>query len=508
MSLSLLLLAIVSAGYLLSRLVKHLQDPNRSIPGPFLARFSTLWVFNRFYAGHWEHQIIDLHQKYGPIVRYGPDQYSISDTRAIKPIHGYGGGFDKSSFYYPWSPPGTTSLFKEQSNRYHGELRKRFAAMYSMTSVYAYESGVGENVELLCKKLDNMAGAEIDLAWWITCLAFDCIGVVTYGKRFGHLDAGEDVGNLSKSVYGAFGYGAYMGMFPTFHAPFIAMKRFIARFSKSAVSGKMYLDSFTGHTVATRRQERAADPMIAARSEGSPTSILDKFLDSNEKDPAYFTDAHMTMGLGANVTAGSDTTATTLTWALYHLVRNPEAMAKLRREIATVKAQTSSPGPISFRDAQAKMPYLDAIIVETLRLFPQTGFGLPREVPAGGAEVLGHTFPAGSVLSLNAWAMHYDPAHFDHPEQFRPERWLDADAQTRAKMNEAYFPFGLGARTCIGKNIASLVILKALPQLVEKFDYEVAGILKDGRDLPTRNIFLITATAFPAVVRPRSSSVV
>ena len=145
------------------------------------------------------------------------------------------------------------------------------------------------------------------------------------------------------------------------------------------------------------------------------------------------------MGLGANVTAGSDTTSTTTAWALFYLTKHPEYMQKLREEIASVNHDASS---ISFRQLQGQMPYLNAVLTETLRLFPQTGFGLPRTVPVGGAEICGYHFPAGSVVSLNAWAMHYDPDNFDEPERFKPERWLVEDQAAKERMNQCYFPFG------------------------------------------------------------------
>lgn len=503
MAISLYLLGAAFAGYLVWEIAAILRDPLRSIPGPLITRFTRLWCFQRFYRSHWDEDVVELHRKYGSIVRYAPGQYSISDPSAARVIHSHGGGFDKSDFYETWSPPGTTSLFKEQSNRYHGDLRKRFAAMYSMTSVYSYESGVAECVDLLCRKLEENSGKPIDLSWWMECLAFDSIGIVTYGKRFGFLDEGQDIGGLTGAVIGAFTYGSLMGFFPQLHVPFIAASRFLTKMSrKYKGTGKQYLDSFTGQTIAHRRQDRATDMKDAKSTtytEG-PTSILDKFLDANDSNPAYFTDAHITMGLGANVTAGSDTTSTTTAWALYYLIKNPECMAKLRDEINMAKKENT--GPISMRKAQT-MTYLNAVIDETLRLFPQTGFGLPRVVPPEGAEICGHFFPGGSVVSINAWAIHYDEENFFDAESFVPERWLTSDPAAKERMNQAYLPFGLGSRTCIGRNIASLVMLKTLPQLVDKFDFELAGDLKDGRKLPTQNIFLIRATEFPAVVRVR-----
>lgn len=504
MALSFYLLLAAVVTFASRKLVLVLQDPLRSIPGPFIARFTKLWVFRRFYAGQWHEEVLQLHREHGKVVRYGPGQYSINDVDAIRKIHSHGGGFDKASSYETWSPPGTTSLFKERSNRYHGELRKRFASMYSMTSVFAYETGVSECVDLLCKQLQSMQGQRIDLNWWLECFTFDSIGVVSYGKRFGFLDSGEDVGNLAKAVIGAFTYGSWMGFFPDFHALGIATMRFVAKLKKSRGSGKMYLDNFTSQTTAQRRAYRVANPdSIASRQAADgPRSILDKFLDVNEKDPAYFADAHITMGLGANVTAGSDTTSSTSAWALFYLAKHPDCMQKLRQEITSISHDAAS---ISFRQLQGQMPYLNAVLTETLRLFPQTGFGLPRTVPVGGVEICGYHFPEGSVVSLNAWAMHYDPDNFEDPEQFKPERWLVEDQETKERMNQCYFPFGLGSRTCIGKNIAMLVMLKALPRLVQEFEYQLAGDLTDGRNLPVQDIFLLRATDFPVIVKAREA---
>jgi cytochrome P450 len=104
--------------------------------------------------------------------------------------------------------------------------------------------------------------------------------------------------------------------------------------------------------------------------------------------------------------------------------------------------------------------------------------------------------------------MHHDSANFESPYSFRPEKWLEANRATKERMQQAYFPFGAGSRTCIGKNIAMLVLLKALPRLSDRFVFEAAGELKHGRDMPTTNVFLIKASAFPAVVKSRTDKAV
>lgn len=85
--------------YLLVRFYTFLTSPLRSVPGPFWTRLTKLWYFNRVRNAHFERENIRLHQKYGPIVRIGPDHYSISDPAAVKTVYGTGSKFVKSAWY-------------------------------------------------------------------------------------------------------------------------------------------------------------------------------------------------------------------------------------------------------------------------------------------------------------------------------------------------------------------------------------------------------------------------
>lgn len=100
------------------------------------------------------------------------------------------------------------------------------------------------------------------------------------------------------------------------------------------------------------------------------------------------------LACGSNIEAGSDTTAVTLSSALYLLYSNPDKLAKLRKEIDIKAAEGSISDPLTFQEAQ-NMTYLQAVMKETLRLHPAVGTILPRIVPRGGIELSGHYFPAG-----------------------------------------------------------------------------------------------------------------
>lgn len=104
---------------ILLRITKSLTSPLKSIPGPFWARLSNLWYFNRLRHGHFEHENIQLHNQYGPIVRLGPNHYSISDAASIKTIYGTGSKFAKSAWYDGWKHPAQWTVFADRDIKRH-----------------------------------------------------------------------------------------------------------------------------------------------------------------------------------------------------------------------------------------------------------------------------------------------------------------------------------------------------------------------------------------------------
>ena len=127
--------------------------------------------------------------------------------------------------------------------------------------------------------------------------------------------------------------------------------------------------------------------------------MVTKFLDYHAEDPGKFTDFNILMGCLANVVAGSDTTAISLSSIFYNLIKTPSALAALRDEIDTMAKNGEISDPVAFKEAQ-KMPYLQAVIKESLRMHPATGLPLARVVPEGGDTIAGQFFPEGVSILL------------------------------------------------------------------------------------------------------------
>ncbi|OJD11530.1 hypothetical protein AJ78_07715 [Emergomyces pasteurianus Ep9510] len=124
-------------------------------------------------------------------------------------------------------------------------------------------------------------------------------------------------------------------------------------------------------------------------------------------------------------------------------------------------------------DAQS-LPYLSAVVRESLRLAMANPTRLPRIVPSGGLHIPGlPTIPAGTSVGLGAYVLHHDPDVFPQPYEFMPERWLDC----MPEMLRNSMPFGMGSRQCIARNLASAVVWWTAEALVR------ADVLKGARSV-------------------------
>jgi cytochrome P450 len=120
-------------------------------------------------------------------------------------------------------------------------------------------------------------------------------------------------------------------------------------------------------------------------------------------------------------------------------------------------------------DRMKTLPYLKACIDESLRLWPPTGAGLPRETPAGEATILSEHIPGGVIMSVPIFETHRDPTVWHHCEEFISERWLAEDAPVL--MSRYFIPFSYGGRACIGRNISYLEQTMFLGTILHRYEF-------------------------------------
>lgn len=200
-----------------------------------------------------------------------------------------------------------------------------------------------------------------------------------------------------------------------------------------------------------------------------PVTFVQRLLEQQRKDPASITDRELNTHAFGNITAGADTTTIAMRTIMFNVAKNPAIYRALTREIRET-AKLSH--PVSYAAASA-LPYLDAVIKEALRIHPPNGVMYCRTVPAEGATICGKFLPGGTEVGISPWVVHYDEELFPQPEQFRPERWLDADAELVAARKRSIFAFSAGSHTCLGKNISLMEITKLIAELLVRYDVEL-----------------------------------
>ncbi|KAI8542231.1 hypothetical protein RHMOL_Rhmol08G0122300 [Rhododendron molle] len=172
------------------------------------------------------------------------------------------------------------------------------------------------------------------------------------------------------------------------------------------------------------------------------------------------------------VVAGTDTTSSSVEWAMAELLHNPETLEKAKAEIE----QTIGKGkPIEETDIP-QLPYLQAIVKESMRLHTPAPLLLPRTVETD-VEVCGYTVPQGAQVLVNAWAIGRDPSVWENPTSFMPERFLDLDVDVRGRDFEL-IPFGAGRRICPVLSLAIRVVPLMLGSLINSFDWKLEGGMK------------------------------
>ncbi|XP_043700403.1 probable (S)-N-methylcoclaurine 3'-hydroxylase isozyme 2 [Telopea speciosissima] len=179
-----------------------------------------------------------------------------------------------------------------------------------------------------------------------------------------------------------------------------------------------------------------------------------------------FTDGQINNMLHELFTAGTDTSATTIEWAMAELMKNQAAMNKvhdeLKREMGDNFVKESD---------LPHLHYLHACVKETLRLHPPAPFLLPHRA-IDTCTVMTYTIPKDSLIFVNAWAIGRDPAAWDDPLAFKPERFLESDVEFKGNHFQ-FIPFGAGRRICPGLPMASRQIHFILASLIHSFDWSL-----------------------------------
>ncbi|XP_046394716.1 methyl farnesoate epoxidase-like [Ischnura elegans] len=239
--------------------------------------------------------------------------------------------------------------------------------------------------------------------------------------------------------------------------------------------------------------KKAIDEHKISIDYNSPRDFIDIYLAEmarRKEDPdSTFTDPQLT-GIGFDLFgAGYDTTFNTIVFSLLYMILNPEVQKKVQEELDSVVGRDRLP---SFQDRDShRIPYTEATVMEILRCSTVVPMSVPHAplYCSKDIEFRGHIIPKNSQIFLNLYDLHHDPAVWGDPENFRPERFLNQDG--KVIRNEAFIPFGIGKRSCLGESLARNNVFLFFACLMQRYSMQKPDGEAPPSDEPVGNITIM-----------------
>ncbi|KAL3476071.1 cytochrome P450 [Aspergillus californicus] len=434
---------------LVYRLFLH---PLRKFPGPFGARFSTVWLTTQLRNNNLHTTLLEYHQRYGMFVRIGSSDLSILHPKAIEAVYGPNSPCTKGQNYDLSHP--TTSLQLIRDPEQHHIRRRVWSGAFSDRLVRGYEQRVRGYRKKLVERLIEMEGQAVNVKKWFDLYSFDVMGDLSFGQGFESLERGEyhwisAMLITTQDLVGLF-LPAWVFLL------FTAIPGLASDFWK--------LLDFCGERLLERFKN---DPEI-------PDVSSSLFAPFKGRDLSQLTPDEMNSISGDSrliVIAGSDTTAGALSTIFYELVRQPNQIEKLRAELAPYMEQEEPDGEF-LHSKIAHLDHLNGIINEALRLYPAVPSALQRKTPPEGIVIEGVHIPGDMHVYCPMYAISRSELSYERPEEFIPERWYESPELIRDR--SAFAPFSLGSFNCIGRPLALMNLRTTIARLVTEFDFKLA----------------------------------
>ncbi|KAI5863432.1 putative cytochrome P450 [Durotheca rogersii] len=458
-----ILAAFLVVAYAVAGVVYNLYfHPLRNFPGPRLHAASKFpWAIQQT-LGIQPFETQKLHDKYGPVVRVGPNHLSYTDPRAWKDIYGHRVGGESHVAEMAKSHTFTRSLRKmpttiaSADREEHSRFRRALAHGFSDASMRQQEPLIMQYVDLLLDRLHRECSdgkKKLNMEAWYNWTTFDIVGDLVFGQSFNCL---EDVANH-----------------PWIDFIFKMIKFAVLTISVTYVGlgeAVQWMYAVGGGSLKTVMKYN--NDMLTKRlsMEKERQDLFEGIVQKREEWNISF--EKLVSNASLLVLAGSETTATTLSGVTYLLLAHPEALKKLQEE---VRSSFKSADEININSANS-LTYMLAALNEALRLYPPVASGLVREVPLGGAKIAGRFVPGGTMVEVQQWSMNHSKENWNDPWTFRPERFLDTleEAAKAGNRLDALQAFSVGPRNCIGRNLAYAEMRVILARLVYDFDMKLS----------------------------------
>ncbi|KLU90239.1 cytochrome P450 monooxygenase [Magnaporthiopsis poae ATCC 64411] len=460
----------------------------RHFKGPWLGRFSSLWMLSRIPPGRQGPIYGDVVRKYnpdGPFVRVGPNDLVTNSPDVIRRMSGARSTYKRSAWYHAvkFNPYGD-SLLSQTDTAVHDRLKAKMSFAYSGKDVPGLEGLIDEQLASLVdlirrnyisKDYDEATGTAsykpMNLNNAISFFTLDVIGRISYGKPFGYLAADRDVNN-------------YLGILK------LSMRTIVASCDilplQAVFLNPLFLKYFGPKTTDKEGLGclmKIAQDIVTTRY-GPDAKDSDDMVGSFIRHGVTAEECEQEVLL--QIPAGADSTAAGIKGTIMLLCQSPFAYRRLLQEIdETVRVNGLGDHQTISMELARTLPYLQAVIYEGIRLTPPFTGLLMKEVPEGGDTFDGEFVPGGTRIGVAIGAVLLREDLFGKDvHMFRPERFLECDEATSTRMRQTVeLVFGYGRWMCAGKNIAFMELNKAYFELFRRFDMQLVNSRRPGREV-------------------------
>ncbi|POS78609.1 cytochrome P450 17A1 [Diaporthe helianthi] len=456
--------------------------PLRHFPGPWYAACSSLPLGLASITSlepDWLMSLVRKYGKDGKPIRITPSLLFFHKASALPEIY-WNAKCNTKSSTYGHEALGPKSIFQVMDSQEHKELRKALGGAPWGGGLIKknWEARVDDLIRLFLsnQKQRIETGEPVILSDKVAEFAADVLTTIVFTEPWGFLANDRDERGLIRAwrdglaLFGLSQRWRFLRevIFPSPLGPYVLPR-------ESDETGNGWLVSQANREIAERERR-----METGEPRPDPPDMLQLTLeatvggsgeDYGSARPLTATNktAHMTL----LIQAGVDTTGSGLGATLRLLLTHPDHMDKVRAEIAAADAKGLLSPVVQYDETRTHLPYLSACIRESLRVNPPIPNIFPRLAPRGGIVIDGTFVPEGTEMTSQAYVVQRDADVFGADEhEFRPERWLGPEEQV-ARMDAAMYVFGMGARVCMGKEIALMEVHKLVPEIIRRFDIEM-----------------------------------
>ncbi|KAL4928037.1 cytochrome P450 [Aspergillus undulatus] len=456
----------------------------RQFPGPRIAAFSKIWMMRSTLHGRMHLDVAEACKQYGRLTRIGPNVLVTNDPKIIRKMSAVRSPYTRSDWYNATAFSHKIShVFCERDEQRHIELRNKLVPGYSGKENVHFEQSIDDQLLSLFKLIDerytssNAGLVAVDFARLCQFLALDVITAVAFGEPMGFVERDEDLHGYIASQT------AMLPIFEWFSTlPILERAMRLPGISQLAMptpedgQGAGLLMGVAKKIVATRYgpHKKTRQDMLG--------SFIQHGLTQEEAEQETV----------LQIFAGSDTTATTIRTATLYIITNPPVLGKLQMELDQARYSGHMSRPIVIYEEAQRLPYLQACVKESLRIWPPV-IGLMQKVAPPGGDILdGRFVPGGTQIGYSGWAIHRDPNVFGaDAELYRPGRWLEGSEEQLLAMNRTLdLVFGSGRYACLGKQVALIEISKAIAEIFLRYDIILIDPSRPWQSVNRNGLFL------------------